>query len=205
MAAPGETDSEGRGDGRLADAALPHDHDQPVPGAGEVVDEPVEARQVRRDIRPRSPAAPAAAFRPTDSKAAKRRQPDHVEAPQRNFVPRQTRERRRHGRQRLVLFALQRPRPPDRPDRWPGTAVDREKLVARARGRRNSAEVRAASRTAPRSARVTRTIVVRAGSARAPKAPRGNVPPASSGRNAGPGRTRRGRCPRGSRSMPWAG
>ena len=93
----GETDSERRGYGRLADATLPHDHDQPAPGAGEVVDEPVEARQVRRDIRPR--ILPLLRRHLADRQQdAKRLKPDHVVALQRHFVLRQTCELRRHGR-----------------------------------------------------------------------------------------------------------
>jgi hypothetical protein len=46
LAALHEPQRQGRGDRRLADAALAHHHDQPVPGGGQFVGQRVQAGSV---------------------------------------------------------------------------------------------------------------------------------------------------------------
>ena len=94
------------GNRRLSDAALAHDHDEAALALRDVIDQPVEARQVNR----LGALLAGCNWRRIGGRQERpeSRKADDVETKQRDFVSRQFRERRRHRGQSLVLIPLKR-------------------------------------------------------------------------------------------------
>ena len=109
VAALHEGHGERGGDGRLADPALAHHHDQPAARRGEVVDQ-IGQRVPGRLALPRLGHRRRRPHPVGTQQGPQRRQPHRVERPQRHLVARQRAQHRRHRRQRLRPLRLDRQR-----------------------------------------------------------------------------------------------